>query len=192
MGGMIAQEPALAHPERVHTLTLGCTSSGGKRAAGYRELQKNISEFNGTFGEDGLSLEWFQDFLKRLWTDEAIARSDTHLQDFVLSLIRFPPTKHGLRSQSNAVGLHDAYDRLPQIRHHTLVMTGDKDGLMNYENSFILAGRIANAELKIFPGLKHAFHLEQPQLVNAVLIEFIERARALETAPQAAPVSQTR
>src|SRR5437764_15066215 len=29
MGGMIAQELALAHPEQVHTLTLGCTYCGG-------------------------------------------------------------------------------------------------------------------------------------------------------------------
>ncbi len=178
MGGMIAQELALEHPERVDTLTLGCTSPGGKRAAGYRQLYQNIADLNDMLGNEWPDLDWFQEFLKRLWTDAAIARSDTHLQDFVLSLIRFPPTKHGLRNQSSAVALHDAFDRLPDILHQTLVITGDKDGLIDYENSLILAGRIPNAQLKIFPGLRHAFHLEQPQLVNNVLIEFIERVRA--------------
>ena len=177
MGGMIAQELALIYPERVDALALGCTSPGSKRAAGYRDLFKNISTFNDTVGSDGPSLEWFQDFLKLLWTDSAITHSDTHLQDFVLSLIRFPATSHGMHNQSYAIAAHDAYDRLPQIQHQTLVMTGDKDGLIDCENSLILAGQIPNANLKIFPGLKHAFHLEAAARVNTVLIDFIDSVR---------------
>jgi pimeloyl-ACP methyl ester carboxylesterase len=189
MGGMIAQELALTHPERVDALALGCTSRGSKRAAGYRELLKNISTFNDTVGSDGPSLEWFQDFLKQLWTDSAIAHSDTHLQDFVLSLIRFPATSHGMHNQSNAIAMHDAYDRLPQIKHQTLVMTGDKDGLIDYENSLILAGRIPYADLKVFPGLKHAFHLEAAARVNTVLIDFIDRVRMARQGVTSAPAA---
>jgi pimeloyl-ACP methyl ester carboxylesterase len=177
LGGMVAQELAVRHPERVDALMLGCTSPGGRRAAGYRELQRNIQEFGETNSDGIPDLEWFSEFLKRLWTDRALAKSDTHLQDFVLSLIRFPPTAHGLRNQSEAVARHDAYDRLPLIEQQTLVLTGDKDQLIDYENSFILAGRIPDAELRIFPGLKHAFHLEQPGLVNSVIIDFIDRVR---------------
>ena len=177
MGGMVAQELAAGHPERVDVLVLGCTSPGGRRSAGYRELQQNIQEFEHTNGDDTPDMAWFSEFLKRLWTDHALTKSDTHLQDFVLSLIRFPPTSHGLRNQAEAIARHDAYDRLPEIAQPTLVLTGDKDELIDFENSFILAGRIPGAELRIFPGLKHAFHLEQPELVNSVIIDFIERAR---------------
>ncbi len=177
MGGMIAQELALRHPDRVDTLVLGCTSPGGRRAAGARDLQKNIQDFENTPQED-IDLQWFAGFLKRLWTDRALAKSDPSLQDFVLSLIRYPPAKHGLRNQAAAISRHDAYDRLQEVTQPALVMTGDKDELIDFENSFILAGRIPKAELRIFPGLKHAFHLEQAELANSVIIEFIERAKS--------------
>jgi pimeloyl-ACP methyl ester carboxylesterase len=177
MGGMIAQELALAYPERVGALVLGCTSSGGSRAAGSARLKDEIADFQ-QLSETGLpDLQWFSEFLKRLFTDEALARSESNLQDFVLSLIRFPPTPHGMRNQSLAIAAHDAYDRLPQIRHPTLVITGDEDSLIHPENSALLADRIPNAELRVFHGLKHAFHLERPDLVNSLIIDFIESAR---------------
>jgi len=187
MGGMVAQELAVRHPERLDALILGCTTPGGRWAAGFRELQLDIQQFEQETSGEVPDTVWFSEFLKRLWTDHALAKSDTHLQDFVLSLIRFPPTPHGLRNQAQAISLHDAYSRLPEIEHPTLVLTGDKDQLIDFENSFILAGRIPRAELRIFPGLKHAFHLEQPELVNAVIIDFIERARRGQPAA-AAPV----
>ena len=177
MGGMIAQELALAHPEKVGALILGCTTAGGDQAAGAEQLRSEIADFRQTDDSKAMDLEWFAGFLKRLWTDEALIQSDEYLQDFVLALIRFPPPLHGLRSQAAAIAAHDSYDRLPQIRCPTLVITGDEDSLIDPRNSDTIAERIPNAERHIFPGLKHAFHLERPDLVNPVIIDFIERVR---------------
>jgi pimeloyl-ACP methyl ester carboxylesterase len=178
MGGMIAQELALAHPERVSTLVLGCTSPGGSKAAGASELYSEIAEFRDTIAVDGPNLDWFAEFLQRLWTEEAIAKADRNLQDFVFSIIRYPPTKHGLRWQADAIEDHDAFERLHQISRPTLVATGADDALIDPDNSRLLADLIPHAELHIFDGLRHAFHLERPELVNSTIIEFIERARS--------------
>lgn len=175
MGGMIAQELALVHPEKVGSLVLGCTSAGGNGAAGAQQLQGDITAFRETADETSIDLEWFAEFLKRLWTDEALEQSHHHLQDFVLSLIRFPPPLHGLRRQAAAIAEHDTFDRLPQICTPTLVITGSDDLLIDPQNTDILAEHIPEAECYVFSGLRHAFHLERQDLVNAVILDFIER-----------------
>jgi pimeloyl-ACP methyl ester carboxylesterase len=175
MGGMIAQEMALAYPQRVRTLILGCTSPGSKRAAGSTLLQRDLREFRDTSEKSTQDVQWFSEFLKRLWSDEALAQADGHLQDFILSLIRIPSQIHGLRGQAAAIAAHDTYRRLSQIRQPTLVIAGDEDPLIDPRNSIILSKRIPGAELHYFSGLKHAFHLEQPEQVNSVIVDFIGR-----------------
>lgn len=175
MGGMIAQELALRHPERVNALILGCTSAGGRRAPGFGWLRRQIRAFCSRNGERP-DLEWFMEFMKRLWTNEALARQTPPVQDFVLSLIRYAAPMHGLKRQADAIAAHDAHDRVPQIRHRTLVMTGEQDALVHPWNSHMLAMRIPNAKLHIFPELRHAFHLERADAVNSLLIDFIYRA----------------
>lgn len=176
MGGMVAQELALGYPDRVGALVLGCTSPGSPRAAGAEELLAEIAEFHRMVRDGHLDFEWFTNFLAHLWTEETLIKSSRYLQDFVFSIIRFPPTLHGLHNQADAVARHDAYDRLSEIEHPTLVITGDEDSLIHPENSEILAKLIPNAELELFDDLKHAFHLERPDLVNPSIIDFIERA----------------
>ena len=176
MGGMVAQELALGYPDLVGALILGCTSPGGNNAAGKDQFLEDIEAVRATNGAEFADLEWFSEFLKRLWTEEALTKSESQLQDFVLSLIRFPPSTRGLRWQIDAVSAHDTYDRLPLIGQPTLVITGDEDSLIDPGNSDILAERIPGAELRVFPGLKHAFHLERPDRVNSVIIDFIGRA----------------
>ena len=94
----------------------------------------------------------------------------------MFALIRFPPTLHGLRNQADAIAAHDAYRRLGKIRVPTLMMTGEEDTLIDPRNAPIMAELIPGAELRLFPDLKHAFHLERPDAINDEIIDFIERA----------------
>jgi pimeloyl-ACP methyl ester carboxylesterase len=177
MGGMIAQEMALLYPERVRTVVLGCTTAGGSAAAGIDRLRRDIEQFQTRTSDELPGLDWFSEFMKKLWTDQALAESRNHVQDFVLSMIRFPPTPIGLHEQASAIARHDTYGRLPGMRHSTLVLAGTDDPLIDPLNSMILADRIPHAELRSFAGLKHAFHLEEPDLVNDIIIEFLQRHR---------------
>lgn len=179
LGGMIAQELAIRHPERVRSLVLGCTSPGGPQASGAEKLQAGVSELQEVVSNGIPDVEWFSEFMKLLWTEEALSRSESSLQDFVLSLIRYPPTPQGLRNQALAAVAHDAFDRLSAIRCPTLVMTGAEDELIPPRNSGILADHIPNAELRAFPGLRHAFHLEAADQVNSLIVNFIKRTAAL-------------
>jgi pimeloyl-ACP methyl ester carboxylesterase len=178
MGGMIAQELALQCPDRVNAVVLGCTSAGGANAAGTAELRSDIATLRATLKRGAPGLDWFTEFIHRLWTDEAITRADPYLQDFIFALIRYPPKPHGLLCQARAVANHDTYDRLVGMSQPTLVLTGDQDGLIACANSEILARGIPNASLQVFPGLKHAFHLEQPHDVNEVINAFFDSVSA--------------
>jgi len=177
MGGMVAQELALRFPEWVDALVLGCTSPGSERAPGLAKLRGDVAEFHKTAAAGGVDLGWFGEFMRLLWTERAISRADTSLQDFILSLIRFPPTVHGMKHQAEAVLAHDTYSRLGEIKQATFVITGDDDPLIDPENSQVLAQRIPRAQLRVFEGLRHAFHLERPDEANAAVIDFIEDAR---------------
>jgi pimeloyl-ACP methyl ester carboxylesterase len=79
----------------------------------------------------------------------------------------------GMRGQFAAIQGHDTYDDLPKIAAPTLVMTGDADGLVPSENSNILAERIPDATLKLYPGLGHGFNIEGAARVNADLLAFL-------------------
>ena len=72
---------------------------------------------------------------------------------------------------------HDTYDRLPDIRVPTLVITGDADRIVPGENSKIIASRIPDAELVILEGMGHGFFIEAAEKANNVIVDFLGRNR---------------
>ena len=165
LGGMIAQELALAHGGRVDRLVLGCTTPGGPRAP-RTSLRVVVSMLAAIAGRH-------ERFFALLVSDASIA-ARPEIRDWWLELLRTEPTPmRGLLGQLAAVRRHDAFDRLGAIRHPTLVLTGDDDELISPENSRLLAGALPNATLAFIAGARHDFTTDRPEDSARAILGFL-------------------
>ena len=179
MGGMIAQELVLNHPQRVERLVLGCTTcSGGSQARRDGGAVPAPPEVIALLTpKPDLSRE---DQLRRSWpaisTPEFIeTHSDVLEERLRLSLINPTPVETAQR-QIAAVQAWDSFDRLPQIKTPTLVIHGDRDVLVPVANANVLKERIPGAELHIVKGAAHLFTFEFPEESAAAVVEFLTKA----------------
>lgn len=183
MGGMIAQELALAHPDRVRALVLGATFAGHLRSTkpGPRvayELLRAVLR-----GERLPPSKLAPLLVSRDYFESDPAGFERWLR--ALERVRGAVA---LR-QMMAVVLHETRGRLPRLVVPTLVITGDADRLVPPANSRELARLIPGARLLVLPGAGHVFPVERPrETVVALRRFFLEEhpAPAPETLPSAA------
>jgi 3-oxoadipate enol-lactonase len=175
MGGMISLNFGVLHPDRLISLIPGCTRPGGPHsipdADGAPALNPELV--------DRLSAEERnRNLLPMLWSAAFIKGNPALVEEYVKETSRYPVSPVGYRRQKEAADRHDVYDRLPEITAPTLVIHGEGDRLIPAGNAAIIADRIPGAELVILEGLGHGFYSEQPEKVNAILIEFMKRHQA--------------
>lgn len=157
MGGMIAQQFALNHADKLNKLILGCTMAGGSCS--------QLGAFSNLFNDNLLEL---------LFTPEYIEQHQTELE--VLSQITTPlhSKKEALARQFYAMSSHNTCDRLEEITAPTLVITGDSDRVIPPKNSDILSQNIRGAKQEIIKNAAHAFCFSHPDTTATTLINFLE------------------
>jgi pimeloyl-ACP methyl ester carboxylesterase len=185
MGGMIAQELALRHPERVRGLVLACTYPEPDRDI-ERQQMTSLAQFGGSVGADGqmkidLSqidpLAFFQHLLPAVFNTEFIERELPKLMQVFAGALQYGFSMEAILAQVAAVMSHNATDRLQLIKSPTLVITGDADRLIPPSNSDILARHIAGARLVKIPGGSHGFNFETPDVFNRAVLDFLATVR---------------
>jgi 3-oxoadipate enol-lactonase len=174
MGGMIAQELVLHHPERVMSLILGCTMPGGHNAAPPEpEALLFLLDFERT---RNLPLEQqAEELLPYLFSRGFLDRNRDRVGEFLSRAFEHLTPVHGYQRQSEAFMSFNVYDRLPEIKAPTLVMAGTADRLVPVENARILASRIPDAELIVFENVGHGFTGEAAEESNKAVLEFLRR-----------------
>ncbi|MCH8814798.1 MAG: alpha/beta fold hydrolase [Chloroflexi bacterium] len=168
MGGMVAQELVLNHPESVNGLILGCTLPGGPNAV---IASPEITVL--LLPDQSLSRA---DQARRSWgaiTTQAMIDDGVFLEEMLRIGLEVPTPPEVIGQQVAAVQGFDAYDRLPSIKHPTLIIHGDADILVPAENGRILHERIPGSTLEIIPGGAHMFFWEQPVLTARIVVDFL-------------------
>ena len=84
-----------------------------------------------------------------------------------------PPDPAGWAAQAAAGAAFDAFDRLGAIAAPTLVLHGTADSVVDVRNADLLAERIPDAQLELFPGTGHLFFWEQPERFVASVGAFL-------------------
>lgn len=185
MGGMIAQELVLRHPERVRGLVLACTYAKPD-AAIERQLESSLGVFGGSRDADGkinvdLSkidpMMFFQHLLPTVFNAQFIMTELPKLMQVFSGALQYGFSMDAIMSQVVATQGHDTIDRLSQIKAPTLVLTGDSDLLIPCACSDVLASKIPGARLQKISGGSHGFNFETPDVFNKAVLDFLASVR---------------
>ena len=159
MGGMVAQELVLQAPERVRTLTLGCTFPGGPEAT------MTDMAVVGMLAEAVLSGD--QERTMRVGYEVMIAAEyaerEGAYETYTQVAAQYPAPIPVLMAQLGAIMGHDTSERLGEVEVPTLVLHGTQDRLMDVSNGELIARLIPGARLELLEGSGHMFFWEQPQ-----------------------------
>jgi pimeloyl-ACP methyl ester carboxylesterase len=171
MGGMVGQELALRHPERVRTLTLGCTYAGGAGATltSPEVGMKLFESMQSGDRERALRVGWEVNVSERFAADE------DQYAEFRRRALEVPANLPTIMAQMQAIQPHDTSARLGEISAPTLVVHGTEDQMLSYRNGEAIARAIPGARLEIMEGVGHLFFWEEPER-SAELVR--EHARA--------------
>lgn len=178
LGGTIAQEVALAVPDRVRTLTLVVTYAWAGR--------------------------WGREFA-RLWGRAAAQRDDEEHQDWLIlqtvsqefyenaqgvEFMRnvmlsnpYPQPRDAFIRQLDAGARHDTRDRLGTLAMPVHVIAGEHDLLVPRWKSEEIAQLVPGARLSILPGAPHGLNIERAEEFNPLVLDFLQAQTAASASP---------
>lgn len=166
MGGYIALEIVRQAPERVMKLALLDTSARPDTPE-QTEKRRGLIQRASEGGYDGV----LADILPNLLHPDH--RADQTLIGVMTRMGHVVGAEGFARQQGAIIGRIDSRPSLSAIAVPTLVLVGDQDGVTPPEHAREMADAIPGAKLVIVPDAGHVSTLEQPEAVNAALVDWL-------------------
>ena len=169
MGGMIAQEFALRHPERLDKLILNVTAARPTPVL-TQFLTANIWAIEHGM-PPGDRMFWVLP-----WMASPAIMTDHEKVEQTLAMRQanpYPAPDAGMIAQAQAIMAHNALDRVGQITAPTLVLSAAEDILTPVAGGRELADAIPGAQFTVLPRGAHVTAAEYPAEVSSALLEFL-------------------
>lgn len=163
MGGMIAQDIAARHGDRIDALVLCGTGPLGRMPDRFEPIETSIArlEADGVAATaDRISATWFR--------DGTAAPGYSATRD--IARRAFPDAA---RNALMAMRDWDGRNTLDRLQTRCRILWGDQDRSYRWPQVNALWDGIPGAELAVIPGASHAVHAEKPALFNAVVQDFL-------------------
>ena len=163
MGGMIVQEMAKKHGNKI--LKLVCYSTGPRgempgRFETVEQSRENLKKKGLEVTAKNIAKTWFILGEKAKYFDLCLeAGRQTSIEAADNALI--------------AIKNWDGVENLQDIKISTLIIWGDKDKSYNLKQVQTLEENISDSNLVIFKGCAHNVHLEQPDQFNHTIKDFL-------------------
>jgi 3-oxoadipate enol-lactonase len=169
LGGMIAQELALAHPERVDRLVLVATVPGGPRS---RPMPLGTTYLLATapFLTDKARL---RQFVNNALGPSTLRRRPEIARRLAAAKLAHPQSEAAWRAQMAAGMLFNPLGRQRDITQPTLIVQGTADRVVDPGNADVLAHLFPNARMELLDGAGHLPYWEQPRRFARIVAGFL-------------------
>jgi 3-oxoadipate enol-lactonase len=169
LGGLIAQSLALSDPERIDRLAILSAVAG--RTADERakvvDRLKLLREGGIAAVTEAAEERWF--------TPEFRARHPARVAQRMAELLANDFTSYS--AAYTVFATSDLGDRLSEIHHPTLIVTGEHDVGSNTRMARMMHEQINGSRLEILPRLRHSLLVEAPDIIAGLLIDHFADCR---------------
>lgn len=165
MGGLVAQQFAARHADRIDRLILVGTDRKNPARNDDLLLEMAASLESGTSVED-----WLRELFRWLFTERFLQSEDAVTEAIRVAVeYPYPQSPEQFRRQVEAVVAFDGVDA-SRIAAPTLVVTGSEDRLFPPQVGRALAEQLRDGTFLVVPDAAHSIHMEAPgPFVDAVV-----------------------